>query len=119
MIRSDKLQAIRDALKEPDAHIMYISSVGDIHESVVGTYRGAEYQEPRPRLRLEIVVVNDLMVQETIEVITRVASGLNPEDASNGSIFVMPLDDWIRIPAAKARSVPQAQETIYSAREAS
>lgn len=119
MIQADKLQAIQEALNEPDAYIMYVSSVGDIREPVLGSYRGTAYEEPRPRLRLEIVVVNDLMVQDAIEVITRVACTPNLERISNGGIFVMPLDEWIRMPADRPRSVPNAQETPHSAREAS
>ena len=119
MIRSDRLQAIQEALTEPEAYIMYISSVGDIRETITGTYRGTEYAEPRPRLRLEIVVVNDLFLQDTIEVVARIACAPNPEGASSGSIFVMPLEDWIQLRANRPTPVSNGQEVQYSGREAS
>jgi len=119
MIRPDKVQEIQDALKEPDTYIMYISTVGDIRESVLAHYRGAQYREPRPRVRLEIVVVNDLAVQETIDMILHVSCSCSPDGVSNGSIFVMPLDQWIRIPADRPISVPNPDENTYPRREAS
>ena len=119
MVASDKLQAIQEALNEPDAYIMYVSPVGDIRESVPGSYRGLQYREPRPRIRVEMVVVNDLMVQETIDVITQAACTPNSNGVSNGSIFVMPLDGWIRIPASRPRTVPNADKRGDCAGEAS
>jgi nitrogen regulatory protein PII len=119
MIRSDRVQAVQEALKEPDAYVLYTSSAGDIRECLTGTYRGSDYREPRPRVRLEVVVVNDLVVQDTIDVITQVACAPNPERISNGSIFVMPLEEWVRIPADQPRPTPNPDERIYSAREAS
>jgi nitrogen regulatory protein P-II 1 len=120
MIRPDKLEAVQEALPEPDAYIMYVSPVGDVREPILGTYRGSEYREPRPRIRLEIVVVNDVVVQEAVEVIARVACSPNLERVSNGSIFVMPLDEWVRIiPADQPRPARDADRKIYSTREAS
>jgi nitrogen regulatory protein PII len=99
VVQTDKLSAIQEALHEPDAYVMYANPVGDVRESVLSTYRGLEYRQPRPRIRLEVVVVNDLLVQETIDVIAQAAYEPTLDHISNGSIFVMPLDEWIRIPA--------------------
>src|SRR5215475_3158233 len=101
MIRPDKLEAVQQALTEPDAYVLYVSRVGDLRESLVGHYRGADYLEPRPRLRLEIVVVNDLIVQDVIDTLVDIACVPNRERVSNGGIFVIPLDQWIRIPSER------------------
>jgi nitrogen regulatory protein PII len=104
-IRPDKFQSIQQALNTSDAYVIYIGTVGDVKDSVFSHYRGAEYHAPRPRLRLEIVVVNDLVVQDVIDAIVDIASEPNQEHVGNGSIFVMPLDEWIRIPPEQPRRV--------------
>ena len=98
---------------------MYANQVGDVRESLLNTYRGVEYRQPRPRIRLEVVVVNDLLVQETVDVIARAAYEPKMDYISNGSIFVMPLDEWIRIPANRPMPMEKANEAAYSTREAS
>src|SRR5262245_66151732 len=97
---------------------MYVSPVGDVRESILGHYRGSEYRNPRPRLRLEVVVANDLRVQDTVADISRIACTGHPTAVSSGSIFVMPLDEWVCIPAAP-QAVPSSFETAHLVREAS
>jgi nitrogen regulatory protein PII len=119
MVQSDKVSAIQDALKGSDAYVMYVSTAGDVHESILGTYRGADYREPRPRMRVEIVVMIDLAVQETLDLLIGVGCAAGTNSGSNGSIFVVPLDDWIRIPATPARSESGPLDRKYSVRDAS
>jgi len=120
VIPGDKLWEIQETLKEPDVYIMYVSPVGDVRESILGCYRGSEYRNPRPRLRLEVVVVNDLKVQDTVAGICRMACTRHPAAAvSSGSIFVMPLDEWVHIPAEQPQAVATSFETAHSVREAS
>ena len=116
VIPGDKLWEIKETLKEPDVYIMYVSPVGDVRESIVGHYRGSEYRNPRPRLRLEVVVVNDLRVQDTVVDICRIACTRH-----RGSIFVMPLDEWVHISAElpQATAMSSSFETAHSVREAS
>ena len=87
--------------------------------SILGCYRGSEYRNPRPRLRLEVVVVNDLKVQDTVAGICRMACTRHPAAVSSGSIFVMPLDEWVHIPAEQPQAVATSFETAHSVREAS
>lgn len=114
VIPGDKLWEIKETLKEPDVYIMYVSPVGDVRESTVGHYRGSEYRNPRPRLRLEVVVVNDLRVQDTVADICRIACTRHP-----GSIFVMPLEEWVHIPAERPQAMLGSVETAHSVAEAS
>ena len=114
VIPGDKLWEIKETLKEPDVYVMYVSPVGDVRESFVGHYRGSEYRNPRPRLRLEVVVVNDLRVQDAVAHICRIACTRHP-----GSIFVMPLEEWVHIPAERPQAMLGSVETAHSVTQAS
>ena len=107
-IQPDKLEAIEHALQAPGTYVLYVTKVGDLRESLLGHYRGAEYRNPRPALRLEIVVVNDLVVQDVIDTINEIACTPNGEHVSTGSIFVIPLNQWVRIPAEQLGSTAEA-----------
>jgi nitrogen regulatory protein PII len=94
MINSERVEAVQTALRPLDAVVMYVSSVGDLEQPLTGHYRGADYNQPTPRTRLEIVVVNEALLQETVDAIARAAA--IDERGSRGSIFVIPLQAWIR-----------------------
>ena len=98
VISPDKVDSVRNALPEPDAYIFYVSLVGDVHDPVQGHYRGGSYIEPRSRLRVEIIVVNELLLEEVVRVVTLAASMESGHGFSSGNIFVLPLESWIRIP---------------------
>ena len=117
-IHTDKWRAVQDALRGPDAHILYISAVGDLRETLVGNYRGASFSEPRPRTRLEIVVANDLAVPDVLDALKFAACDPNLQKITSGSIFVLPLEEWITIPEERPGPVA-AHEVFAGAREAS
>ena len=98
MIQPDTLQAVQDSLKEPDVYTLYVSQVADVRQLLPAKYRGCEYPQPQLLLRLEMMVVNDLMVHDVIDTIVRIASEPNRERGNKGSIFVTPLDAWVCIP---------------------
>ena len=97
VISPDKLDAVREALPDPDAYVFYVSLVGDVREPIHNSYRGGHYTEPRSRLRVEIVVVNEVLLDEVVGAVLGAT-------ASNGggNIFVLPLEDWFRIPSSHA-----------------
>jgi nitrogen regulatory protein PII len=97
VISQDKLDAVREALPEPDAYVFYVNLVGDVREPIHNCYRGGHYTEPRPRLRVEIVVVNEMLLDEVVGAVLGAASS-----DCGGNIFVLPLEDWIRIPSTHA-----------------
>ena len=97
VISPDRLQAVREALPEPDAYVFYINSVGDLREPVHKLYRGGHFIEPRPRLRVEIIVVNEMLLDEVVGAVISAAAS-----DRHGNIFVVPLEDWIRIPVKPA-----------------
>ena len=104
MIRSDKLEAIQTAVAERDASVTYASEVTDFREPVTAAYRGSRYRTYRQKMRVEIVVVNDLMVQEVVDAIVQAASIDDSGRNGNSSIFVTTLDQWVRIPGGCPQS---------------
>jgi nitrogen regulatory protein PII len=98
VISPDKLDMVRNALPEPDAYIFYVNLVGDVRDPVHGAYRGSSFKEPRSRLRVEIIVVNEILLDEVVHAVVLAASLESDDHGSGGNIFVMPLENWIRIP---------------------
>jgi nitrogen regulatory protein PII len=95
IIRPEQLEAVREAVEEAEACLLSISQAGD-GQTLSGSYRGIEFRVAQPRLRLEIAVVNEKLLRTTIEGIARAGS----RDALariNGSLFVLPLDEYVPI----------------------
>jgi nitrogen regulatory protein PII len=109
VISPDKLDMVRNALPEPDAYIFYVNLVGDVREPVHGSYRGSSYLEPRSRLRVEIIVVNEMLLDEVVHAVVLAASPESDDRSSGGNIFVMPLDNWIRIPDGNSNPAPHRE----------
>jgi len=118
-IQPENWKAVQEALNGSDGCLIYASAVGDLRETLLGSYRGASFTEPRPRTRLEVIVMNDLLVQDVVDTIMEAAATPNMQGISNGSIFVLPLDEWISIPANRPRPVRTNENLALSRREAS
>jgi nitrogen regulatory protein PII len=103
MVRSDKLEAIQSVVAR-DAHVTDISNVADVRDTIPANYRGTSYRQPRPKLRVEIVVANDLAVEDVIAAISEVAS-MGDAEGLSGGIFVTPLEQWVRIPTSRPQPV--------------
>ena len=98
IIRPEKLEAVQRALNERDVYLMTVSDVRGCgrQRGFTEVYRGAEFQmRLLPKLRLEIGVT-DAFVQATIEAVVHAARSENGQ-IGDGKIFVMPLDDCVRI----------------------
>jgi nitrogen regulatory protein P-II 1 len=96
IIRPFKLDDVRDGLQEIGIYGMTISEVRGFgrQKGHTETYRGAEYQiDTLPKLKLEVVVA-DHMTDPVIDCIVRHAS---TGQVGDGKIFVLPVDDAIRI----------------------
>ena len=100
VLRPECLEAIHDALDKNEACILSAAPAVDARFSKE-LYRGLEVRQPRPRLRLEVVVVNDLAVQDAINAIAR---ALVETGGGDGSVLVTPADDFVRLPRALAPS---------------
>jgi nitrogen regulatory protein PII len=97
MIHHEKLEAIQEALSDTEACLMSVGEVCDLRHQRSNVYRGTEYRVSRPRLRLEIVVVNEMLVRDVVDAITRVAFTSGSRRLGGADVFVMNLDDWISI----------------------
>jgi nitrogen regulatory protein P-II 1 len=93
VVRPERLDAVKEALADVE---VFRLTVADVQALVRGQ---GERDAPRlePRARLEIAV-NESFVEPTLTAIVRggrVAGG--GSDPSDGSIFVLPLTDVVRI----------------------
>ena len=99
IIRPEKLEAVQVALREHDVYLMTVTDVRGCgrQRGYTELYRGTEYQvKLLPKLKLEIAV-NDAFVEATVEAIVHAARTPESGQIGDGKIFVLPLDDCIRI----------------------
>ena len=99
IIRPERLEAVQKAFNEHDVYLMTVSDVrgcgqaARLHRSVSGT----EFQvRLLPKLKLEIAV-NEAFVEAAIEAIVHAARTPETGQIGDGKIFVLPMDDCIRI----------------------
>ena len=96
IIKPFKLDDVREALSEKGVQGITVSEVKGFGRQKGHTelYRGAEYVvDFLPKVKLEIAVADD-QVEMVIEAITKAA---NTGKIGDGKIFVMPLEEVIRI----------------------
>lgn len=113
-IPTENWEDVRAVLKSNGAHTMYLSSVGDLQDSLLVSYRGANYSEPRKRTRLEIVVMNDLEVRDVVETLNQFACLHKLQRQAAGSIFVVPLDDWTTIPNQRQKQWTNTEDAALA-----
>ena len=96
IIRPEKLEAVQDALNEREVYLMTVSNVHGCgrQRGYTETFRGGKIVlRLLPKMKIEIAV-NDEFVKPTIEAIESVAKTGNIGD---GKIFVLPLENVVRI----------------------
>jgi nitrogen regulatory protein PII len=96
IIRPFKLDEVKDALLEEGIRGMTITEVRGYgrQKGHKETYRGSEYQiEFVPKIKIEIVV-DDSMIEKTIDAIIKSAK---TGQVGDGKIFVYDISDVIRI----------------------
>ncbi len=96
IIRPHLLDAVKNALQEVNVVGMTVGEVQGYGRQRGHTevYRGAEYQiEFVPKIKLEVVIPDDIE-DSVVGAITRTA---RTGKFGDGKIFVIPLDDVIRI----------------------
>src|SRR5271156_1574678 len=99
IIRPEKLEAVQTALAERDVYLMTVTDVRGCgrQRGFTEVYRGTEFQvRLLPKLKLEIAV-NDAFVEATVESIVHAARSDETGKIGDGKIFVLSLDDCIRI----------------------
>ncbi|MDX2117150.1 MAG: P-II family nitrogen regulator [Planctomycetota bacterium] len=99
VVRPETFEAIRQALAEIDVYLMTVTEVQGCgkQRGFTEVYRGMEVEERLiPKLKIEIAV-NDAFVEATVEAIVRGARTGDTGKVGDGKIFVLPLEDCIRI----------------------
>jgi nitrogen regulatory protein P-II 2 len=99
MIRPEKLEAVQLALNERDIYLMTVTDVRGCgrQRGFTEVYRGTEFVvRLLPKLKIEIAV-NDAFVEAAVEAIVHAARSGDTGQIGDGKIFVMPIDDAVRI----------------------
>lgn len=99
IIRPEKLEDVQKALNAVDVYLMTVSDVRGCgrQRGYTEVYRGQEIQiRLLPKVKLEIAV-NEAFVEATVEAIIHAARTGDTGRIGDGKIFVVPLDDAVRI----------------------
>src|SRR3954449_3508039 len=99
IIRPEALEDVQRALNERDVYLMTVTDVRGCgrQRGYTELYRGAELRiNLLPKLKLEIAI-NDAFVEATVEAIVHAARTPDTGQVGDGKIFVLPLEDCIRI----------------------
>lgn len=99
IIRPERLDAVQAALNEREVFLMTVTDVRGCGRQRGHTevYRGTEVQiRLVPKVKLEIAV-NEAFVEPTIEAIVHAARSGGTGQIGDGKIFVLPLEDCVRI----------------------
>jgi nitrogen regulatory protein P-II 2 len=96
IIRPHRLEEVKEELYKEDVNLITVSEVlgHGRQKGVAEVYRGfKETGNLLRKVRLEIAV-NDNFVEPTIRAITK---GARTGDVGDGKIFILPLDECVRI----------------------
>jgi nitrogen regulatory protein P-II 1 len=99
IIRPEQLEAVQKALNSRDVYLMTVSDVRGCgrQRGYTEVYRGSEFVvRLLPKIKLEIAV-NDAFVEAAVEAIVHSARSGETGQIGDGKIFVLPLDDCVRI----------------------
>ena len=99
IIQPSRLEAVKEALSKVEVFRLTVSDVQGLGRQKGHTeiYRGHEYEVSLVRkVKLE-VAVNEDFVEPTVEAIIRGSRTGEEGKIGDGKIFIMPLDDVIRI----------------------
>jgi nitrogen regulatory protein P-II 1 len=99
IIRPEKLEDVQKALNTMDVYLMTVTDVRGCgrQRGYTEVYRGQEIKiRLLPKLKLEIAV-NDAFVEATVEAIIHAARTSVTGAIGDGKIFVLPLEDAVRI----------------------
>jgi nitrogen regulatory protein PII len=96
IIRPEELERIRAALDEPGVSLACISQAHVIDEHAphsTAIYRGVQVRVPSPRLRLEVVVVNEASVSWVMDAIVRASDRGESGHVNDAKLFLVSLEE--------------------------
>jgi nitrogen regulatory protein PII len=85
---------------------MYAGQVADVWHERTCSYRGVKYQMSQLRLRVEILVVNEMVVSEILEAINAAAFASSSGLYGSGDLFTAQVDEWVSIRSKSAAFQP-------------
>ena len=98
---------MQEALTGPGVCLLSVSQASDVREpGPRARYRGLEVRVARPRLRLEVVVINEALVQWAVGNMARAAATNDAQRLGDGDILIIPLDEHVRIAAVSQEERP-------------
>jgi nitrogen regulatory protein P-II 1 len=115
IIRPERLEAVQAALNERDVYLMTVTDVRGCgrQRGYSEMYRGTEFQvRLLPKLKLEIGV-NDAFAEAAVEAIVHAARTPESGQIGDGKIFVLDLEDCIRIGLFSSRTTDHLQTGIF------
>ncbi len=99
IIRPEKLEDVQKALNDVDVYLMTVTDVRGCgrQRGYTEVYRGQEFQvRLLPKLKIE-VAITDAFVESAVEAIVHAARSGETGQIGDGKIFVLPLEDCVRI----------------------
>ena len=99
IVRPEKLEAIREGLEAYGVQGLTVSAASGYgrQRGYTEVYRGTEVRiQLIPKLKIEIAV-NEAFVEATVEAIVHAARSGDTGAIGDGKIFVLPMDDCVRI----------------------
>ena len=109
VIRPERLEAVQHRSGgAADVYLMTVTAMCGLRSAscrrgFTEVYRGTEFRiRLLPKLKLEIAV-NDAFVDATIEAIVHAARSPETGQIGDGKIFVLPMDDCVRIRTGEPR----------------
>jgi nitrogen regulatory protein P-II 2 len=99
IVQPSKLEAVKEALSEVDVVRLTISAVHGFgrQKGHLEVYRGHEYTVNLLRKVKLQIAVNDEFVEPTVNAIIKAGRSGEEGKVGDGKIFVLPLEDCIRI----------------------
>ena len=99
IIQPSKLEAVKEALTQVDVHRLTVLDCQGFgrQKGQTGNYRGTEFSVNLLRKVQLQIAVNEDFVNPTIEAILQCGRSEPSGEIGDGKIFVLPMDDCIRI----------------------
>jgi nitrogen regulatory protein PII len=108
LISPDRQEHLEAALAQIDAPVVYLSQVLDLTNKSTEKYRGVDYRLPQTKLRLEMLVVNEALLEELVATVAVAAFGHASERWMKGNILVVPVAEWIPVRGHEPRFLKAA-----------
>jgi nitrogen regulatory protein PII len=98
----ERIEAVQIALQSNSAESIYAIQMRDLHSSTEECYRGAAYYPFRPVFRVEALVMNEMLLEETVQAVVNACKS-EAATQETGTILVLDVHNWIRVSESEPR----------------